>query len=95
MNFLANHRQQSIDTEVQKQASYVVGAIQEQIDAGQEPPYVAYARVRGLSPEDTARNVGHVAIDRLDGQFILDAKVAEEESTLVREGAIIRVLAMD
>lgn len=92
MNSFKERKQQRINRDVQQQARYVTGVVLEKIDAGQESPYVAYARVKGLTPEDTARNVGHAVIGQLGEQFMLDAKVAEEESSLVREGAVVSVI---
>ena len=92
MNFLQERRRQHIDDKVQEQAAYVAGSVKEQIDAGQAPPYAAYARVKGLTAEDTARYVGQSAIIQLGEGFMLDAQIAEEESSIVREGAIIRII---
>ena len=95
MRSLRERRRQRIDRDVRQQTDYVVGSIQEQIDAGQEPPYVAYARVRSLTPEDTARDVGQAVIGHLGESFMLDAKVAEEAGTLFRDGAIIRLVSRE
>lgn len=77
---------------IQEQADYVAQAVQRQIDAGEQPPYVAYARIKGLPPELTAHKVGQATLGRLGDGYLLDAEVAEGESDLVRDGAIIRIL---
>jgi hypothetical protein len=95
MKFLRERRQQRIDRDVQEQADYVASTVQDLIGIGQEPPFVTYARVRGLSPENTAKEVGQAAIGQLGEQFMLDAKVTEEASSLAREGAIIRFVLIE
>jgi hypothetical protein len=95
MKFLRGYRQQRIDRDVHQQADYVTDSIQAQIDAGEAPPHTAYAWVRGLSPENTAREVGQAAIGKFDEQFMLDAKVTEEASSLTREGAFIRFVQIE
>jgi hypothetical protein len=95
MKFLREREQRRIDRDVQQQADYVADAIQVQIDAGEAPPHTAYAWVRGLSPENTAREVGQAAIGKFDEQFMLDAKRAEEASSLTREGAFIRFVHIE
>ncbi len=82
----------SIKAQVAEQAAYATKTIQQQIDAGQESPYLAYVRVSGLDPEQTASQVGQAALLQLGEGFMLDAQLAEEESRVLKSGALLRVL---
>lgn len=80
------------------QASHAAArAIQAQIYNDEQPPYIAHAHVRGMTPEDTVTKVGQRVIDIIGGQvgdeprYFVDTESVQADAQRVRVGAMIRL----